>query len=195
MYDLQELIKALDSNNGIDGGAPESRYWFIGLEYGERPGYENATGNWWEWTDNYYPKIKQILDAIGADYTDAFLANLYPVRKQNTMTTNDLIKFRSLDDYYAFCDLHGRKTIKNGLTKGNKKVIVCSGLQWQWCFMLQLSGGYSAEYVKTHDNPQFIEIKFNNHPHIDRLIVIKHASRAGLKYCKAIGEHIKTIKG
>lgn len=44
MWDLSKLRLVLDSNDGIDGGNPASRYWFIGLEYGKRDGYENATG-------------------------------------------------------------------------------------------------------------------------------------------------------
>lgn len=193
MWDLGKLRLALDSNDGIDGGNPASRYWFIGLEYGKRDGYENATGDWWQWQDNYYPKIRQIMDAMGVDYKDAFLANLYPIRKQNTLANIDDVDCIDIDNYYAFCDLHGRKVIKDGLTQGDKKVIVCFGMQWQWSFMLQLSGGHAAEYVQTRHDPRLIEIKFTNHPHIDRLIVIQHVSRASLTYCDAVGEYIKGL--
>ncbi len=193
MWDLDKLRAVLDSNAGIDGGNPASKYWFIGLEYGERDGNENAPGNWWDWRDNYYSKIRQIMDAMGVDYKDAFLANLYPIRKQNTLTNIDDVDCIDIDNYYAFCDLHGRKAIKDGLKQGDKKTIVCFGLQWQWNYMLQLADGHSAEYVQTHCDPRLIEIKFANHPHIDRLIVIQHISRASLTYCDAVGEYIKGL--
>ena len=45
MWDLDKLRAVLDSNAGIDGGNPASNYWFIGLEFGERDGNENAPGN------------------------------------------------------------------------------------------------------------------------------------------------------
>lgn len=191
MWNWDKLHVALDSNAGIDGGNPASKYWFIGLEYGKRDGNENAPGNWWDWQDNYYPKIRQIMDAMGVDYKDAFLANLYPIRKQNTLANIDDVDCIDIDDYYMFCDLHGRKAIKDGLKQGDKKTIVCFGLQWRWDYLLQLADGHSAQYVQTHRNLRLVEIKFTNHPHIDRLIVILHISRASLTYCDAVGKYIK----
>ena len=131
------------------------------------------------------------MDAMGVDYKDAFLANLYPIRKQNTLANIDDVDCIDIDDYYMFCDLHGRKAIKDGLKQGDKKTIVCFGLQWRWDYLLQLADGHSAQYVQTHRNLRLVEIKFTNHPHIDRLIVILHISRASLTYCDAVGKYIK----
>ncbi|MCL2331796.1 MAG: hypothetical protein FWC61_04640 [Proteobacteria bacterium] len=186
MIDWQDLKDKLDNDAGIDGGKPESRFWFIGLEYGERGKNNNVKGDWWEWNDRYYSNIKAILDTIRPGlYQNAYLANLYPKRSQN------MSKYGN--DYFAFCDLHGRRFIRENLKIGEKKIIVCFGLSYQWDFMLQLSEGHSAEFVKTNRHQKFIEIKFSDHPNIDRLIIIRHISRAGKAYCQSIGEHIKTI--
>lgn len=188
---MSDLAELLDSNDGIDGGNAAGKYWFIGLEYGER--YENDTDKkWWKWPkDKYYSKIMCILKEIGVDYKDAFLANLYPIRKQNVSKPID--GFVDVDDYYAFCDLHGRRVIKDGLAMGAKKIIVCIGMANLRNFLLQLADGHRAEYVTTNCNPNLVEIKFANHPHIDRLIVVHHISRKGITYCEAVGNYIRKI--
>lgn len=199
MLTLNELCNKLDSGEGIDGVNdsncnPASRYWFIGLEYGDRGEYGEDKGSWLKWEDKYYPKIREIMDAMDVDCKDTFLANLYPIRKPSTSANVDVTGLNNLDDYYAFCDLHGRKVIRENLKKGHKKIIICIGLTHQWSFMMQLANGYKAEYVKTNEKPKLVEIKFANHPHIDRLIIIKHISRYGTKdYLENVGKYIKKI--
>lgn len=107
MKATKKLINLLNSYYGIDGGNPKSKYWFVGIEYGESANalstlpnpskYNNLPENFWaQYADDYnngkikkiryYEAIRHLMMGIfGKSLTDeeldnnSFLLDLYPI--------------------------------------------------------------------------------------------------------------------
>lgn len=193
---LNELIKLLDSDTaGIDGGNPDARLWFVGVEYAERGDDNYARGDWWnDYTgDKYYANIRAVMECLGArGGDDVYVANLYPVRKPSTKSDAEIKKygFKKLDDYYAFCDMHGRRVFRENLNRGPRRIVICNGIGFMWGFMMQLGLAHGAVRVETIPDPKCVVMEFENHPGIERMIIMEHISRKSREYCRAVGKLI-----
>lgn len=196
---LSELIELLDSPSvGIDGGNPNAAVWFVGVEYADRGDDNEVRGDWWnDYTgDKYYANVRALLECVGVKNADgAYLANLYPVRKPSTQSDAEIKKygFKKLDDYYAFCDLHGRRVFRENLNRGPRRTVICNSIGFMWGFMMQLGLSHGAVRVETISNPKCVVVEFENHPGIDRMIIMEHVSRKSATYCRAVGRKIQEM--
>jgi hypothetical protein len=199
MSDIKELNELLNSAEGIDGeiygGNPNAKVWFCGIEYGE--GDDN------NYKGQYYNVIDKIIAAATGSELEKdawkkyYLANLYPIQCADTSCWNDDYGFAEKSDYYAYCDMHGRKIIKDNLVKGDgKKVIICFGTSFQWDFIMQFGQGHSADMVKTEsfDGLKVVNVSFSEHPNIKNLVIVKHPSAWWSdKQVSAFGKYVSQL--